>query len=90
MTENARAAGLAAFHDEMEACVADLNVMLPDLCRRYDITTIVSAMAEQVGAALQVLRRKKVNDDRQTVLAIERIEKRAFGPHPAEGDPSHD
>jgi 5'-deoxynucleotidase YfbR-like HD superfamily hydrolase len=100
MTEDARAAGLAAFHDEMEACVADLNVLVPDLTRRYDITIIMSAMAEQVGAALQALRRKKVNDDRQTALAIERIEKRAFGPYPAEAkaeepgggrrNPSHD
>jgi len=84
MTEDARAAGLAAFYDEMAACLADVNAMLPDLTRRYDLTIIVGAMAEQVGAALQALRRKKVCDDRQTGLAIERIEKRAFGPHPAE------
>lgn len=83
MTEDARAAGLAAFQDEMEACVDELNAMLPDLTRRYDITVIVSAMAEQVGAALQAMRRTKVCDDRQTDLAIERIESRAFGPHPA-------
>jgi hypothetical protein len=82
MTEDARVAGLAAFYDEMGACLDDLNAMLPDLTRRYDLTIIVSAMAEQVGAALQALRRKKVCDDRQTCLAIERIEKRAFGPHP--------
>jgi len=100
MTEDTHAAGLAAFYDEMGVCLGDLNAMLPDLTRRYDLTIIVSAMAEQVGAALQALRRKKVCDDRQTTLAIERIEKRAFGPHPAEpkteeppgggGDPSRD
>jgi len=84
MTEEARAAGLAAFYDEMEICLEDLNAMLPDLTRRYDLTVIVSAMAEQVGGALWALRRKKVCDDRQTSLAIERIEKRAFGPYPAE------
>jgi hypothetical protein len=83
MTEDARAAGLDAFYDEMGACLADLNAMLPDLTRRYDLTIIVSAMAEQVGGALQALRRKKLCDDRQTGLAIERIEKRAFGPDPA-------
>ncbi len=84
MTEDARAAGVPGFYDEMEACAADLNAILPDLTCRYDITVIVSAMAEQVGAALRVLRRQKVNDDRQTSLAIERIETRAFGPYPAE------
>lgn len=101
MTEDARAAGLAAFYDQMGPCLADLNAMLPDLTCRYDLTVIVGAMAEQVGGALQALRRKKVCDDRQTHLAIERIEKRAFGPYPAEpktedpsgesgGDPSRD
>ena len=98
MTEDARAAGLAAFYDEMGVCLEELNAMLPDLTRRYDLTIIVSAMAEQVGGALQALRRKKVCDDRQTGLAIERIEIRAFGPHPLQsqaaeppeggGDPS--
>jgi hypothetical protein len=83
MTEDARARGLDAFHDDLGACIADLNAMLTDLTRRYDMTAIVGAMAEQVGGALQALRRKKVNDDRQTGLAIERIETRAFGPHPA-------
>ena len=84
MTEDARAAALNAFYDEMGACIADLNAMLSDLTRRYDLTIIVSAMAEQVGAALQAMRRKKVCDDRQTDLAIERIEMRAFEPYPAE------
>ena len=84
MTKDAHAAGAATFYDEMGACLADLNVILPDLTRRYGLTIIVSAMAEQVGAALQALRRKQVNDDWQTGLAIERIEKRAFGPYPAE------
>ena len=82
MTEDTRAAGIAAFYDEMGACLDDLNAMLPDLTRRYGLTIIVGAMAEQVGGALQALRRKKVCDDRQTGLAIERIETRAFGPLP--------
>ena len=84
MTEDARAAGLAAFYDQMEACLDELNAMLPDLTRRYDLTIIAGAMAEQAGGALLALRRKKLCDDRQTSLAIERIQKRAFGPHPAE------
>lgn len=84
MTEDARGTGLAGFHDEMAACLADLNERLPELTSRYGLTIIVSAMAEQVGAALQVLRRRKVNDDRETGLAIARIETRAFGPYPAE------
>jgi hypothetical protein len=83
MTEDARAAGLAAFQDRMEACLDELNAMLLDLTRRYDMTIIAAAMAEQVGAALQALRRKKLCDDRKTELAIERIAERAFGPHPA-------
>jgi hypothetical protein len=85
MTEEAHAAGLAGFHDELAACVADINTqLLPDLARRYDMTVIAGALAEQVGAALQGLRRIKVNDDSETALVIDRIEKRAFGPHPAE------
>jgi len=84
MAEQARAAGLDAFRDALDACLDDLNAILPDLTRRYDMTVVVSAMAELVGAALLALRRRKLCDDRQTGLAIERIEKRAFGPYPAQ------
>ena len=85
MIEKAGGPGLADFYDEMEACAADLNVIVPDLTRRYDLTIIVSAMAEQVGGALQAMRRKKLSDDQEIALAIERLETRAFGPHPASG-----
>jgi hypothetical protein len=83
MTENADTPGLAGFDDDMAACLADLKAMLTDLTRRYDLTIIASAMAEQVGGGLQAMRRNKVNNDRQTALAIERIEMRAFGHYPA-------
>ena len=84
MTEDARAARLGDFYDEVAACLEDLNAMLPELTARYGLTILVSAMAEQVGGALQALRRKKLCDDHQTGLAIDRIASRAFGPHPAE------
>jgi len=84
MTEDARAAGLADFYDQVGACLEDLNAMLPELTARYGLTILVGAMAEQVGGALQALRRKKLCDDHQTGLAIERIATRAFGPHPAQ------
>jgi|KBSMisStandDraft_5_1062788.scaffolds.fasta_scaffold460558_3 hypothetical protein len=84
MTEEARAAGAADFYDEVGACLEDLNAMLPELTARYGLTILVGAMAEQVGGALQALRRKKLCDDHLTGMAIERIATRAFGPHPAQ------
>ncbi len=101
MMEDARAAGRAAFEQSLGACMDDLNAMLPDLTHRYEINVVVSAMAEHVGTALQVLRRKKLVSDRQAGLAIAHIEKWAFGPRqpaepkaeePPEGgsDPSRD
>jgi hypothetical protein len=54
--------------------------MLPDLTRRFDMTVIMSAMAEHAGSALQVMRRKKLCDDQQARRAIEHIERTAFMP----------
>lgn len=70
----------SGFQKSIEACREDLDALLPDLAERYDATTVISAMAEHVGSALQILRRKNLCDDRQTGLVIERIENSAFGP----------
>ena len=84
MSEDAGAADQAAFEQSITACMRDLDDLLPELTKRYDRTIIVSAMAEHVGSALQVLRRKKVCDDRQTELAIQHLERAAFPQQPLE------
>ena len=78
MTDEALTAGHGAFSKRIHACLADIDAMLPDLTQRYDMTVIMRAMAEHAGTALQILRRKKLCDDRQTRLAIEHIERIAF------------
>jgi hypothetical protein len=80
MTDAVSTAGEDSFRKCIDACFDDLNAMLPDLARRYDITVIISAMAEHIGSALQVMRRKKYCDDRQTSQAIEHLERAAFMP----------
>ena len=95
MTDSAITAGQDSFSKSICACLDDIDAMLPDLTRRYDMTVIMSAMAEHAGSALQVLRRKKLCDDQQTRLAIEHLERTAFAPRaPAqsktETDPSQD
>jgi hypothetical protein len=88
MTDDAMTAGPDAFSQRIHACLDDIDAMLPDLARRYDMTVIMSAMAEHAGSALQILRRKKLCDDRQTELAIEHMERAAFTPKESSSEPA--
>jgi hypothetical protein len=76
MTGNAQ--GREAFQKSLLECVQDINKLLPGLSHRYDMTVIISALAEHVGAALQVLIRKNICDARQAGLIIKQIEGSAF------------
>jgi hypothetical protein len=81
MTDDAgAAAGSAGFQKSIQACRGDLDALLPELMQRYDATTVITALAQHVGSALQIMRSKKLCDDRQAGLIIARIENSAFGP----------
>jgi hypothetical protein len=84
MTEKVSAAGTEAFQKSLLECVEDISELLSGLRRRYEMTVIIGAMAEHVGAALQVLMRKNVCDVRQVGLVIKQIETSAFLPKTAE------
>jgi hypothetical protein len=70
--------GAARFGKRVNACLADLNVLVPTLNERYPTTVIIEAMAVHAGAAIQVLLRKKLCDERQANLFIQHIEDLAF------------
>jgi hypothetical protein len=84
MTGNSTAAGREAFDESLLKCVADINKMLPGLGRRYDMTVIMSAMAEHVGSALKALMLKNLCDAQQAHQIIKNIESSAFVQPPAE------
>jgi hypothetical protein len=84
MTEKVSAAGTEAFQKSLLECVEDISELLSGLRRRYEMTVIIGAMAEHVGAALQVLMRRNVCDVRQVGLVIKQIETSAFLPKTAE------
>jgi hypothetical protein len=67
-----------AFNASLLQCVEDINKLLPGLARRYDMTVIMSALAEHVGSALKALLHKKVCDIRQVHQVIENIQAAAF------------
>jgi len=89
MAANSSATEAGAFDENLVACVADINELLPPLGHRYDMTVIISALAEHVGSALKVLMLRNVCDVRQVRRVIQNIEQSAFAPkspHPeAEG-----
>jgi hypothetical protein len=96
MTEKVSAAGHEAFQKSMLECIEDISELLGGLRRRYEMTVIIGAMAEHVGAALQVLMRKNVCDVRQVGQVIKQIETSAFLPKTAaelkseeSAEPSH-
>ena len=62
MTGNSSTAGRETFDASLLACVEDINKLLPGLSRRYDLTVIMTALAEHVGSALKVLMHKQVCD----------------------------
>jgi hypothetical protein len=74
MTGNSNAAGHGTFDESLLACVEDINKLLPELGRRYDMTVIMSALAEHLGSALKVLMRKQICDARQARRLIENLE----------------
>lgn len=73
-----------AFDESLVACVADINELLPPLGRRYDMTVIISALAEHVGSALKILMLRNVCDGRQVSRIIQNIEQSAFAPKSAQ------
>jgi hypothetical protein len=79
MTGNSSAAEPSEdFNVSLLQCVEDINQLLPGLARRYDMTVIMSALAEHVGSALKALLQKKVCDTRQVHQVIKNIETAAF------------
>ena len=78
MTGNSSAAAPENFNERLLDCVDDINKLLPGLGRRYDMTVIMSALAEHLGSALKVLLLRKVCDARQVHQVIKNIESSAF------------
>ena len=78
MSGNSSAAGPESFDESLLACVEDINKLLPGLGRRYELTVILSALAEHVGSALKVLMQKKVCNAQQAQQVIKNIESSAF------------
>ena len=78
MTGNSSEAAPETFNESLLDCVEDINKLLPRLGRRYDMTVIMSALAEHVGSALKVLLMKKVCDAQQVHRVLENIETSAF------------
>jgi len=72
------------FKESLVACVADIADLLPPLSRRYDMTVIISALAEHVGSALKVLLLRHICDARQVRQIIKNIEDCAFLHKPAQ------
>ena len=80
MAADSSATEPGTFDESLVACVADIAELLPRLVRRYDMTVILSALAEHVGSALKVLMVKNVCDARQARQVIKNIEDSAFLP----------
>ena len=80
MAVNSGATDLGAFDESLVACVADIAELLPQLVRRYDMTVVLSALAEHVGSALKILMVRNVCDARQARRVIQNIEDSAFLP----------
>ena len=80
MVVNSGATEPGAFDESLVACVADIAELLPRLVHRYDMTVVLSALAEHVGSALKVLMVRNVCDARQARRVIQNIEDSAFLP----------
>ena len=78
MTGNSSTAGHGAFNQSLLKCVEDINKLLPRLGRRYDMAVVMSALAEHVGSALQVLLMKKICDAQQVRKVLDNIETSTF------------
>ena len=86
MAVNSSATEPGTFDESLVACVADINELLPHLGRRYDMTVIISALAEHVGSALKVLMLRNICDVRQVRQVIKNIEQSAFAPKTTQTD----
>jgi hypothetical protein len=78
MTGTSSAVTSETFNESLLECVEDINKLLPRLGRRYDMTVIMSALAEHVGSALKVLLLKEVCDAQQVRQVLKNIETSAF------------
>jgi hypothetical protein len=90
MTGNSSAAGHGAFDESLLACVEDMNKLLAELARRYDMTVVVSALCEHLGSALQVLMLRKICDARRAQQLIKNIESSALLGKPAQPETETD
>jgi hypothetical protein len=84
MTGNSSAAGHGAFDESLLACVEDINKLLAQLGRRYEMTVVMSALCEHLGSALEVLMRRKICDVRRAQRLIKNIESAVFAGEPAQ------
>jgi hypothetical protein len=84
MTGNSSAAGHGAFDESLLACVEDINKLLAELGRRYDMTVVMSALCEHLGSALKVLMLRNICDARRAQQLIKNIESSAFQGKPAQ------
>lgn len=78
MTGNSSAAAPENFNERLLDCVDDINKLLPGLGRRYELTVILSALAEHLGSALQVLLTRKVCNAQQVHQVLQNIETSTF------------
>ena len=65
MTGNSSAAGHGTFDENLLACVEDINKLLAELGRRYDMTVVMNALCEHLGSALKVLMLRNICDARR-------------------------
>jgi hypothetical protein len=62
------------FESALFACMDEVSLLLPGLAERYDVLVVSSALAEHIGAAVQILVKRQVCDTRRARLLIKRIE----------------
>jgi hypothetical protein len=67
------------FAEAVLACVEDVNALLPRLAQRYSDRVMVMALAEHVGAALQLLMSHGVATPEQARHMLAHMELAAFG-----------
>jgi hypothetical protein len=84
MTGNSSAARHGAFDESLLACVEDINKLLAELGRRYDMTVVMGALCEHLGSALKALMLRNICDARRAQQLIKNIESSAFLRKPAQ------
>jgi len=70
------------FAEAVMACVEDVNAILPRLAQRYPDLVLVTALAEHVGAALQLLISHGLTTPAKARHILEYIELAAFARKP--------